>query len=142
MSNVHEHKIRNIYADIANLDDDVISYLRRKGINPLNDRLVISDEIIQHILRDSKALANKGIPRDELVYAIHNINNCNIYFDDVKNNIWYVWQGATELYKIVFDVNYSAKINKQKRLINRIATAGKIRISVLNMDTLHKINSP
>ena len=34
MSNVHEHKIRNIYADIANLDDDVISYLRRKGINP------------------------------------------------------------------------------------------------------------
>lgn len=23
MSNVHEHKIRNIYADIANLDDDV-----------------------------------------------------------------------------------------------------------------------
>lgn len=87
MSNVHEHKIRNIYADIANLDDDVISYLRRKGINPLNDRLVISDEIIQHILRDSKALANKGIPRDELVYAIHNINNCNIYFDDVKNNI-------------------------------------------------------
>ena len=126
MSNVHEHKIRNIYADIANLDDDVISYLRRKGINPLNDRLVISDEIIQHILRDSKALANKGIPRDELVYAIHNINNCNIYFDDVKNNIWYVWQGATELYKIVFDVNYSAKINQQKRLINRIATAGKL----------------
>ena len=112
MSNVHEHKIRNIYADIANLDDDVISYLRRKGINPLNDRLVISDERIQHILRDSKALANKGIPRDELVDAIHNINNCNIYFDDVKNNIWYVWQGATELYKIVFDVNYSAKINK------------------------------
>ena len=79
MSNVHEHKIRNIYADIANLDDNV------------------------------------------------------------KNNIWYVWQGATELYKIVFDVNYSAKINKQKRLINRIATAGKISISVLNMDTLHKI---
>lgn len=79
MSNVHEHKIRNIYADIANLDDDV------------------------------------------------------------KNNIWYVWQGATELYKIVFDVNYSAKINQPKRLINRIATAGKISISVLNMDTLHKI---
>lgn len=126
MSNVHEHKIRNIYADIANLDDNVISYLRRKGINPLNDRLVMSDERIQHILRDSKALANKGIPRDELVYAIHNINNCNIYFDDVKNNIWYVWQGATELYKIVFDVNYSAKINQQKRLINRIATAGKL----------------
>lgn len=47
--------------------------------------MVISDEIIQHILRDSKALANKGIPRDELVYAIPNINNCNIYFDDVKN---------------------------------------------------------
>lgn len=85
MSNVHEHKIRNIYADIANLDDNVISYLRRKGINPLNDRLVISDEIIQYILRDSKALANKGIPRDELVDAVHNINNCNIYFDDVKN---------------------------------------------------------
>ena len=126
MSNVHEHKIRNIYADIANLDDDVISYLRKKGINPLNDRLVISDERIQHILRDSKALANKGIPRDELVDAIHNINNCNIYFDDVKNNIRYVWQGATELYKIVFDVNYSAKINKQKRLINRIATTGKL----------------
>lgn len=74
--------------------------------------MVIFDERIQHILRDSKALANKGIPRDELVDAIHNINNCNIYFDDVKNNIWYVWQGATELYKIVFDVNYSAKINK------------------------------
>lgn len=99
----------------------------------------MSDERIQHILRDSKALANKGIPRDELVDAVHNINNCNIYFDDVKNNIWYVWQGATELYKIVFDVNYSAKINQPKRLINRIATAGKISISVLNMDTLHKI---
>lgn len=84
MSNVHEHKIRNIYADIASLDDNVISYLRRKGINPLNDRLVMSDERIQHILRDSKALANKGIPRDELVDAVHNINNCNIYFDDVK----------------------------------------------------------
>lgn len=126
MSNVHEHKIRNIYADIASLDDNVISYLRRKGINPLNDRLVMSDERIQHILRDSKALANKGIPRDELVDAVHNINNCNIYFDDVKNNIWYVWQGATELYKIVFDVNYSAKINKQRRLINRITTAGKL----------------
>lgn len=139
MSNVHEHKIRNIYADIANLDDNVISYLRRKGINPLNDRLVMSDERIQHILRDSKALANKGIPRDELVDAVHNINNCNIYFDDVKNNIWYVWQGATEVYKIVFDVNYSAKINQPKRLINRIATAGKISISVLNMDTLYKI---
>lgn len=81
----------------------------------------------------------KEYPETSLFDAIHNINNCNIYFDDVKNNIWYVWQGATELYKIVFDVNYSAKINQPKRLINRIATAGKISISVLNMDTLHKI---
>ena len=60
MSNVHEHKIRNIYADIANLDDDV------------------------------------------------------------KNNIWYVWQGVTEYLMLITPlklINKAAEIEKGEEAI-------------------------
>ena len=139
LDNVHNRKPINSTADLGQIDKPVIAFLKKQGIQPSTDRLIVSDVGMQHALRDSKAVKGIGMPEAELVEALANLDKCDVYFDDDKKNVWYVWHTPQQSYKLIFDFDEKFKVDRVKFKVNQLTTAGKVNASDLGMKSLTKI---
>ena len=139
LDNVHNRKPINSTADLGQIDKPVIAFLKKQGIQPSTDRLIVSDVKMQHALRDSKAVKGIGMPEAELVEALANLDKCDVYFDDDKKNVWYVWHTPQQSYKLIFDFDEKFKVDRVKFKVNQLTTAGKVNASDLGMKSLTKI---
>ena len=139
LDNVHNRKPINSTADLGQIDKPVIAFLKKQGIQPSTDRLIVSDVGMQHALRASKAAKGIGMPEAELVEALANLDKCEVYFDDDKKNVWYVWHTPQQSYKLVFDFDEKFKVDRVKFKVNQLTTAGKVNASDLGMQNLTKI---
>lgn len=139
LDNVHNRKPINSTADLGQIDKSVVAFLKKQGIQPSTDRLIVSDVGMQHTLRASKAAKGIGMPEAELVEALANLDKCEVYFDDDKKNVWYVWHTPQQSYKLVFDFDEKFKVDRVKFKVNQLTTAGKVNPSDLGMQNLTKI---
>lgn len=139
LDNVRSKRLINASTDLGAIDKPIASFLRKKGIRPETNRLVVSDVGMQHALRASKAAKGIGMPESDLVDALCNLDKCDVYFDSDKDNVWYVWHTPKQSYKLVFDFNEKIKIDRVKLKVNQLTTAGKVQASDLGMQNLTKI---
>ncbi|MBE6234765.1 MAG: hypothetical protein E7112_00850 [Bacteroidales bacterium] len=139
LDNVHRHKPINASADLGQIDKPVVAFLKKRDIQPSTDRLIVSDVGMQHALRATKAAKGIGMPETDLVEALSNLAKCDVYFDDDKKNIWYVWNTPQQSYKLVFDFDEKIKVDRIKLKVNQLTTAGKVNASDLKMKNIIKI---
>ena len=139
LDHVHNNKPINASADVGQVDKPVITFLKKQGVQPSTDRLIVSDVGMQHALRSSKAAKGIGMPESDLVEALANLDKCDVYFDADHQNVWYVWHTSQQSYKLVFDFDETIKVDRVKFKVNQLTTAGKVNASDLGMKNLTKI---
>jgi len=120
------------------LDDDVLEFLKQKGISVDDKQVYLSVGRYKHLLRDVKKQAGKAIPNEIGKELYKSINNpYNIYFDNKKEklNLIYIDKKQGSFFKIIIQPNYKTK----KGYKNYILTAGIIKEKDLNDKFLEKL---
>lgn len=126
-------------ARIGRLDSDVMSFVRKRGIDPVSEELYVSDHRIAHALRADKASKGKAVSPDRMRDALAGLEDLEVYWDDRMKNLWFVETEGNTACKYVFRLNERIKADGGKITANAFITAGIINKRNLNMAEIHKI---
>ena len=139
VDNVKNVRTVNRMTDLIHLPKDVRTFLKSKGITPESKALSVSDRRIGHALRDTKKARGKAVSEQDLMQALSNLNQCEVYYDESHKNLWYVWNTGTQLQKYVFGFDGNVKVDGELYKVNEMLTAGIIEARDLKHKHLIKI---
>nr|DAT20436.1 MAG TPA: minor capsid component [Caudoviricetes sp.] len=124
---------------IGRLTDDVKEFVRKKGIEPLTDEIYMADKQIHHALRSVKQKAGKAVTAEQLAALPSLMDDCEVYWDEKAGNIQFITRQDGKVQKFVVSLNYTAKIQGEKKTVNAFITAGILEERNLRMKNLIKI---
>ena len=129
------------------LSRDVLSALRRVGVEPASGAITVSQRTIRHMIRDLKAARGQSVPT-ELLRQIPSLlaKPKAVLFDKRDPGILYVFDlpGGEKMGKLVVRMDYQEKIRQpgqkvQKAKSNSIRTAGAVATKSLNDPAAYQI---
>lgn len=132
------HRPQRIAHHIASFSRKEINKIKNLALI-LDVKIYISDDRIQHALRESKVNAGRGVSSDDIKHFIKNIDFYDMYFDTTKHNIVYAVSRDERSMKFIIKPNSKVKINKKKIPANTFVTAGIVQPYNLQESHLIKI---
>lgn len=132
-------KTKKIGCQISSFSKDYTDKLRKIGVELVNNSIHISDDKIQHALRDIKVNAGKSVTPDELKHFIEYIGSYSMYYDSRKKNIVFATTRNGRTTKYIVTPNKKEKINGKRITTNLFTTAGVIAKHNLKESHLIKI---
>jgi hypothetical protein len=116
-------------ASVGKLDDSVVEFLADKGVTQNTRDIVINDNVLLRMVRDTKTA---GLPR-EIIADLPSImaKPTAVLWDKTKGNLLYVFDvpGETKLGKLVIEVSF--KIKQTRVLAKRNVLTNSVRSGAL-----------
>ena len=123
---VIEHKVCKTAITIADTPSVIVEYAKAHNVELGMSKLRISDEKIQHALRDVKKERGAALNTDELANIADILPLCDIYFDKSHQNFVFVYKTKDRMIKYVFQPNYNIKVDGVKETAIHFLTGGMI----------------
>ena len=124
---------------ISHFNEREVEKLRKLGLTLSSDAVYITDNRIQHALRDSKIKAGKSVSPDDLKHFIEHCGTYKLYYDTLKHNLIYAMIKGRVAAKFVVKPNSIIKVNRKKMPANTFITAGMVQKYNLEEEYLIKI---
>lgn len=132
-------KVRGRVLEVGTLGKKVKAFLKKEGIKPENEKIIISDTAIRHMTRDVKPSS----PGVEQITGITEILKENlVFYDTRKQNLVYFHKLPGKKYvKFIVQPGYKYKINGEKVECNYVVTGGIVDISQVGQKEYKKIKT-
>ena len=124
------------------------AFVQRKGITPETADLVVTDQHLTHMLRETKVVAGKSVPEDMVRKMPEVLGKPDaVLWNKDKNNLTYVFDVPDDPRKGKFavDVNFEFKYRpggtgtKITQQINAVKTGGMVQKDALTDTNVYEV---
>lgn len=128
----------NAIEHVGTINQVILQQLESKGLSPQTIGITLRDRDALHILRDEKAKAHtqdgrrKAISEEELALLPRILATPQaVLWDARKQNLVYVFPVPDGAGKIIVELDYSLRANRQKIITNNVVSGGVVRVEDL-----------
>ncbi len=116
------------FVEVGHMESEVMKALKKQGIKPGEDAIVLTPERAVHALRKVKAARGAALTPAEFADICDHLRNADVYFDPSHDNLLYVVEKGGRVLKFVVQPNYKLK---RVGFVNAVVTAGVIETANL-----------